>query len=147
MDRYFYSYEQFVEDTKILSQQIKPYNPDALITITRGGMTLTHFLANLLDIRKIYCINSVGYNNETKNSNTIICNIPQLDNDISKVVIVDDILDSGETIKNVLEILQNKYPTIKFQVAVIFYKDTAISKANYKLHKTTKWIEFFWEKF
>lgn len=41
----FYSYEEFKEDVKILAKEIKEdFNPDALLAIARGGMSLGHSL-------------------------------------------------------------------------------------------------------
>lgn len=40
----FYGYEEFLVDVNKLSKDIKKsFNPDAILAIARGGMTLGHF--------------------------------------------------------------------------------------------------------
>lgn len=63
----FYSYEEFKEDVKILAKEIKEdFNPDALLAIARGGMSLGHSLAVALKTRQLFALNSIHYDN-TKN--------------------------------------------------------------------------------
>lgn len=38
----YYSYEMFREDMKELVSQID-FNPDAIVAISRGGLTMAHF--------------------------------------------------------------------------------------------------------
>jgi len=41
----FYSYDEFKVDVNMLAKEIKVYDPDVILAIARGGMTLGHFLA------------------------------------------------------------------------------------------------------
>ena len=61
------------------------------------------------------------------------------------MLIVDDIIDSGETLREVLRLLKEKYPQADFRLATIFYKPTAVIEADYTLKKAHDWIDFFWE--
>ncbi|MEA3384339.1 MAG: phosphoribosyltransferase family protein [Campylobacterota bacterium] len=144
MKKYYYKYDEFLEDCKNLSKQIKLYNPDTLLAVARGGVTLGHFLANSLDNRRLFTINSIHYDDTKKLDTFDIFNIPNLD-DASKVVIIDDIIDSGETMTEIIKVLKTKYQNIDFKVATIFYKPTAIIKADFQVKEATQWIEFFWE--
>ena len=72
----FYSYDEFKVDVNLLAHEIKPYKPDVILAIARGGMTLGHFLAEALEMRDLYSINSIHYE-ETRKLDTIdIFNIP-----------------------------------------------------------------------
>lgn len=144
MKKYYYKYDEFLEDCNNLSKQIKLYNPDTLLAVARGGVTLGHFLANSLDNRRLFTINSIHYDDTKKLDTFDIFNIPNLD-DASKVVIIDDIIDSGETMTEIIKVLKTKYQNIDFKVATIFYKPTAIIKADFQVKEATQWIEFFWE--
>jgi len=44
----YYSYEEFVKDTRKLIQEVKGFNPDAIIGIARGGLTLSHAVAGII---------------------------------------------------------------------------------------------------
>ncbi len=144
MNKMYYSYENCVEDCKVLLPQLKNYNPDALVSIARGGMTLGHMLALGLDTNNLYTINSIHYD-DTKKLNTFdITNIPDLKG-LKKVVLVDDIVDSGETIIEIKKILEKKYLYCEFKIATLFYKKDALIQPDFKVREATQWVEFFWE--
>lgn len=144
MKKQYYSYTQFLEDSKILATKSKDFNADAILAIARGGMTLGHFMASILNNRNIFTINSISYNNENQLSNIEVFNIPDLQK-YKTVLIVDDIVDTGKTVKEILEILQKKYPNIEFKIASIFYKTTACIRPDFFVNEASMWIDFFWE--
>lgn len=144
MEKIYYGYEEFIGDVKLLSTQIKDYNPDTLLSIARGGVTLGHFISNALDNRNLFTINSIHYNGQNKLDSFEIFNIPDLSNS-KKVVLIDDIVDSGETMSEIKNLLEKKFPTCEFKIAAIFYKPSAIIEADYKVKEAKAWIEFFWE--
>lgn len=140
----FYSYEEFKVDVNLLAHDIKPYNPDVILAVARGGMTLGHFLAEALEMRDLYSINSIHYE-ETKKLDTIdIFNIPDLSR-AKKIVIVDDIIDSGETMIEIIKVISAKYPNLDIKVASVFYKEKALIHPDFKAREATEWIEFFWD--
>lgn len=140
----YYSYEEFKEDVNTLAKEIKPYNPDVILAVARGGMTLGHFLAEALEMRSLYSINSVHYE-ETRKLDTInIFNIPDLSK-AKRVVIVDDIIDSGETMIEIERVLGAKYPEVDFKIAAVFYKEKALLRPDFAAREATEWIEFFWD--
>ena len=146
IDKKYYSYNSFLQDTKTILTKLKQnYTPDAIVAIARGGVTFGHFLASGLNINSLFTINSIHYNNTKKLDTFQISNIPDLTN-YKNILVVDDIIDSGETMEYILTILKTKYPNSSFKTATLFYKPTAIIKADFTLHSATKWIEFFWEK-
>jgi xanthine phosphoribosyltransferase len=144
MDKIYYSYDECISDCKVLLPRIKKYNPDALVAIARGGLTLGHLLAQGLNTNKLYTINSIHYNNSEKLDSFDISNIPDLKK-YKKVVIIDDIVDSGETIIEIKRILEKKYLYCEFKIATIFYKKDAIIQPDFKVKEAKAWIEFFWE--
>ena len=144
MNKIYYSYQECLEDCKRLLPYIKEYEPDALLAIARGGLTIGHLLSEAMDTRQIYSINSIHYDDTKKLDTFDIFNIPDLSN-MKKVVIVDDIVDSGETIVQILKIMQIKFPKCEFKVATIFYKKSAITQPDFSVREAKEWIEFFWE--
>ncbi len=140
----FYSYEEFQKDIKSLTNEIKKYNPDCLVAIARGGLTLAHFLGESLNMRSIYTINSIHYEGEKKLNTFEIKNIPDLSNH-TKIVLVDDISDTGETLKEIVDILKTEYPNIEIKTCAIYYKLTSLVIPDFKVRVADKWITFFWE--
>jgi xanthine phosphoribosyltransferase len=124
---------------------VKDRDIDAIVAIARGGMTLGHFLANGLGIREIYSINSVHYEGDRKLDFIKISNIPDL-NGKKRVLIVDDIVDSGDSMSEVLRLLKERYPDVDFITLSLFYKKSASIKPDLTLHEAKEWIEFFWEE-
>jgi xanthine phosphoribosyltransferase len=140
----YYSYENCIKDCKYLLKHIKQYNPDALVAIARGGLTIGHLISQGLNTNNLFTINSIHYDNKTRLNKFQISNIPNLSN-FTKIVIIDDILDSGETIIEILKILKEKYPKCKFKIATLFYKKTACLQPDFTVKETKHWIKFFWE--
>jgi len=141
----YYAYEEFVQDTKKLVELSDGFQADTLLAIARGGLTLGHFFAHAVDNRQLFAINSILYEKEKKGSSCEIFNIPEL-HDASKVLILDDIVDSGQTIKEVLDLLKKCFPHVEFKIASLFYKPSAVIQPDFYVHEAKEWIEFFWEK-
>ena len=139
-----YKYEEFLDDVKFLSKKIKTYNPDCLVAIARGGLTLAHFLGENLNLRDVYTINSIHYEGEKKLDTFEIKNIPNLSSH-KKIVLVDDISDTGETLKEIIDILKVEYPEIEIKTATIFYKENSLIIPDFKVRIAKNWIVFFWE--
>jgi len=144
LEKYYYSYEEFLGDAVALANKVKEFKPDTLLAVARGGLTLGHFMAQAMDTRRLFALNSIHYNKERKLDSLEIFNIPDLSS-AKRVVVVDDIVDSGETLKGVLELLKKEYPNCEFKLATIFYKPTAIIEADYKIKEAHEWVDFFWE--
>jgi len=142
--KYYYKFNEFLEDVNILSKDIKNYNPDCIVAIARGGLTLAHFLGEKLNIRDVFSINSIHYDGEKKLDTFVIKNIPNLST-YKKIVLVDDISDSGETLKEIIKILKEKYPYIEIKTATIFYKNTSLVIPDFKVKEAINWVVFMWE--
>ncbi len=138
----YYSYEEFVKDIKELSKRVGEC--DAVVAIARGGLTAAHMLAEALDVRDIYAIRAQSYQERQKVGRPIIGEIPKLD--AKRVVVVDDIVDSGETMREVMAALSSQNPKTRFVSAALFYKSTACYRPDHWLKKADEWIEFFWTK-
>ena len=140
----YYGYEEFVGDTKILIEKVKTFEPDTLLAIARGGLTLGHFMAEAMDARRLFALNSIHYNGDQKLDTCEVFNIPDL-SDAVNVLIIDELIDSGETMVEILRCLKEKYPKVTFKVATLFYKPAALMQPDFSVKEATEWLEFFWE--
>ncbi|MBX7489976.1 phosphoribosyltransferase [Helicobacter turcicus] len=138
----YYGYEMFREDIKELVSQID-FNPDAIVAISRGGLTMAHFLGIALDLRRVYTINASSFFNKVQ-QRIQISNIPEL-NGNQRILIVDEIVDSGTSMEKVYTILKTIYSHIDFKTACIFHKPTANFKPDFIVREAKDWVEFFWE--
>jgi xanthine phosphoribosyltransferase len=144
LEKYYYGYDEFKKDTQILVNKCRDYEPDVLLAVARGGLTLAHLMAQALDMRNLYSLNSIHYEGELKLDSFNIFNIPDVSH-AKRVLIIDDIVDSGETMEQILILLGKKFPTVEFKLATIFYKKTAVLQPDYAVKEATEWIDFFWE--
>jgi len=144
LEKLYYSYDLFKEDTQKLVNSCRDYEPDVLLAIARGGLTLAHLMAQALDMRNLYSLNSIHYEGELKLDTFNVFNVPDVSH-AKRVLIVDDIVDSGETMQEILRILHEKFPNVEFKLATLFYKSTAVLKPDYSVREANEWIDFFWE--
>ena len=144
MEKVYYSYEMFKNDVNILSSKINDFNPEVVLAVARGGLTLGHFICNTINNRNLFSINSISYDNQIQLSSVEVFNIPDL-SAYKKIVIVDDIVDSGKTLLKVIDILNDKFPNLDIKIASIYYKDGALLKPDFYIRNADCWIDFFWE--
>ncbi len=140
-----YSYEEFAIDAKKLSAMLEGFGADGILFVARGGATLAHFVAMNLGVRKMYAVNTYSYEGQTKLNAPVVDDLPNLAK-ANKIIVVDEIVDTGETLKIVVEKLQAAYPNIEFKTAALFQRKSAVIKADCYLHLTDEWVEFFWER-
>jgi len=144
MKKIYYPYEEYKEDLKILISKInQPF--DAILGIARGGLSMAQMLGEYYDLREVYTINTIGYNDTEKKESVEVFNIPEL-RSAKQVLIVDDIVDSGDTLVKVLDGLHESYPQVTFLTASIFYKPTACIKPTWYVKEPQGWVEFFWSE-
>jgi len=142
---YKYKYENFHNDVGSLIKQVDGYNPDIILAVARGGVTLGHFMAEGMNLRALFTLNSIHYDDQKKLDTIDVFNIPELGEE-KRVLVVDDIVDSGESMEEIMKILKEKFPKNTFKSAVLFYKKEAIYQPDFKCHEAKEWIEFFWSR-
>lgn len=141
----YYDYTTFKNDIPPLGALCQSFEADTILAVARGGMTLAHALCMHLDIRNLQSIRCESYD-ETKqrSSITIIGNANYPES--KRILVVDDIVDSGKTLHALLPLLQEKNPHADFKTASLYTKSTALIQPDYSLHEATNWIDFFWER-
>jgi hypoxanthine phosphoribosyltransferase len=123
----------------------KHYKPDVIIGLLRGGIIPARIFADFFNVKMDFFALDVklytGINERDKKPV-----IRHFDEDIKgkKILIVDDIWDSGTTMKAVLEYLKNE----DIQTVTLYWKETADQKPTYYSYvaKEEQWIVFPWEK-
>jgi len=144
MNKIYYPYQEFREDLKALTKKIdQPF--DAILGIARGGLSMAQMLGEYYDMRKVYAINTIGYDDTQKKESVEVFNVPDLKS-AKQVLVVDDIVDSGDTLIEVLAVLNKRYPDITFITASLFYKKTAKIAPTWYVKEPKGWIEFFWSE-
>jgi xanthine phosphoribosyltransferase len=142
----YYSYENFKNDTNKLITEVKPFEADAILAIARGGLTLSHAMAEGLNIRNVQSIRTELYDNECKRSELSLFGKCVFHQHVKKVLVVDDIADSGETLAFIMKYLNKNFKGVAFKSSTLFYKKSSIYEPDFWINEANAWIEFFWEK-
>ncbi len=144
------SYPFFRKATLNIFQQIKNdriFKPDMILCVARGGLLLGAQLAYDLNIKNIESINIKFYDddsNETLKKPEYMGSF-DLSNLKGNILIVDDVSDTGETLKSLI----SKIPdSVNYRIATIYMKDKSIVLPNYywKKVKMDEWITFPWNQ-
>ncbi|PAF54531.1 nicotinate phosphoribosyltransferase [Helicobacter sp. 13S00482-2] len=144
----YYSYTEFLGDLKILARKVEEDIgvPDAIVCIARGGMVMSHMLCLAWNLRSIYTLSAFSYSDKNVQSSLIIENMPDIKPDHKKILVVDEIVDSGKSLEEILQKLRVRNPQVSFYSAVIFQKLNAKIFADfYVKDPSLEWIDFFWE--
>ena len=145
MIKKYYSYEEFRDDTKELIKRGESFKPEAIVGIARGGLTLSHCMAEGLNLREVQTIRTELYDGSCKREDISLFGVCDFKN-LKRVIVLDDIADSGETLKAIMSYLELNFKDIEFQSATLFYKQTSIYEPDFWINEAKEWIEFFWEK-
>ncbi len=116
---------------------------DKIVTISRGGLTLGHLLSDLLrvpvstiTIQSYMDIQTQGEVQITERLRTRIHG--------KRVLLVDDVSDSGKTFIRAIKYLKHLSPK-KITSVAMFYKPHSVYRPDYFARQTTKWILFPYE--
>jgi len=121
------------------------YEPDIILAIARGGLLAAGALGYALSVKNTYTMNVEFYTgvNERLAVPMILPPVPSLvDLKDSKVLIVDDVADTGHTLKHVLEFCKGQLADTR--LAVLYEKSQSIIKCDYVWKHTDQWINFPW---
>jgi len=141
----YYAYEDFKKDTNNLIEKVGHFNPSVIIGIARGGLTLSHAMAEGLKIREVQTLRTELYDADCKRESLSVFDTCVFENK-EKVLVVDDIADSGETLEAIMTYLEKKYPRIEFKSATLFYKKSSVYQPHFWINEANDWIDFFWER-
>ncbi|WP_181999641.1 phosphoribosyltransferase [Corynebacterium diphtheriae] len=141
------TWEGFGIANRELAQQIvdSDYTPDIIVAVARGGLVPAGALSYSMGIKLSDAINVEFYTDVNETLPDPVLLEPLLDtNSIrgKKVLVVDDVADSGRTRDLVLKLLENHGAEVRS--AVIYAKSRSIVAPNYIWKRTDEWIVFPW---
>ena len=140
----YYGYDECRMDVRSLIEQSRGYKAEAIVAIARGGLMLGELMGYGLNIRNVQSIHVESYDDDVQRERVKIfgsCDLSTL----KQVLIVDDIVDSGETMQAVVQHFKTLYPECDFKTAALFYKPSAIFQPDFSAKEAAGWIDFFWD--
>lgn len=135
--------------TDELADKIKAsgFKQDYLIGITTGGLIPLYFLAKKLEnINNVLTVSATSYNKDKKKDFKIIY-LPKIDLSNKKILLVDEIVGTGDTLKKISNILINKYKIKELKTAtLVVSKNSQLYPDFYALKEKSNWVVFPWDK-
>ncbi len=141
-------WEEFVQQNYRLFEMVydSGYQPDILIGISRGGLVPMRIFSDLstklwpnveITSMQVKFYRKIA---ERESSPIIVQDIGHSIRD-KKLLILDDVADTGHSLKTATEYLNFKGPK-EIRTATVFYKPWSILKPDYHVLETERWIVF-----
>jgi uncharacterized protein len=121
------------------------YRPDIVLAIARGGLLVAGALGYALGVKNTFTMNVEFYTgiDERLELPMILPPVPDLvDFADTKVLIADDVADTGATLKLVKEFCAGKVAEVR--CAVLYEKPRSTVHCEYVWRRTDRWITFPW---
>ena len=121
------------------------YRPDMILGIARGGLLVCGAIGYALGVKNTFTMNVEFYTgvDERLDIPMILPPVPDLiDFADFKVLIADDVADTGATLKLVQEFCEGKVAEVR--CAVLYEKPRSEVKCEYVWKRTDRWITFPW---
>jgi xanthine phosphoribosyltransferase len=140
------SWDEFHRDARALAALLRPVGPfSALVAITRGGLAPAAIVARELNLRCIETLSIASYAAEMVRAEARIIK-PVADSlmpsgDGSKLLVIDDLADTGETLKLVRKLLPAAH------VATLYVKPIGKPLVDTFVREVSQetWIYFPWD--
>src|SRR5579863_5181540 len=139
------SWEQLHRDARALAWRLAELAPfSAIVAITRGGLVPAAIVARELDLRIVETISVASYDAENKQGNLKILkpiSTELMSNGGAGILIVDDLVDTGATVRIVRERLPDAH------VATVYAKPLGRPYVDSFMTEVSQdtWIYFPWD--
>jgi hypoxanthine phosphoribosyltransferase len=147
---FYIPYEQFLADVEAVALQLEAgaWKPDFLVGIGRGGLVPAAYLSHRLDIAMLSVDHSSG---EPGFGEELLVKLAGKIMDGRRILVVDDINDSGTTIACIRAAIAAKGGNEdQLRVAVLINNSRSKAKAEYEASRIDRnadkrWFVFPWE--
>ena len=121
------------------------YRPEMILAIARGGLFCAGSLGYALSVKNIYVMNCEYYTGVDERLPVPVMLPPAVDlvdHRNSKILIADDVADTGHTLKMVYDFCAERVGDVRS--AVLYEKSHSLVKSDYVWKRTDLWINFPW---
>lgn len=121
------------------------FQPDVIVGISRGGWPPARVLSDLLDNPNLANVKAEFYLGVAETKEKPILTQPvSMDVADKKVLVVDEVSDTGKSLRLVKEHIINQGAG-DAKIATVYYKPWSIVLPDYYGKETSRWIVFPWE--
>lgn len=139
--RYIYiSWDDAVNLSLRLSKLVlNEYIPDCIVAISRGGLVTARIVSDVGGIEDVYSVKASLWGVGGKVSEDVIIHETELPINGLRVLIVDDVVDTGLTLSKVANYIRRFAPR-DVRTAVLHVKPTSKYMPNYYVDKLNEWM-------
>jgi hypoxanthine phosphoribosyltransferase len=120
------------------------FEPDAIVAVLRGGVVPALLLSDILGIEEFYAIRVKHWGiAEEVYRIPVVDQLPQRKLQGVKVLVVDEVADTGKTLAKAVEELK-KLGAIEVRTAVLHLKTTSSLIPDYYAVRLEKWVWIFY---
>jgi hypothetical protein len=140
------TWEEFEDLSNKLYKKINQ-KYDEIICIATGGLVLGKILSDKMKL-PLSVITAKSYTTgKQTNQSLVIGTLSGLNPPKNNILLVDDLIETGQTIQEIEKRLKENYPSIsKINTATIYKKEKSPFEPTFFLKETSKWIVFPYEK-
>ncbi len=145
MKKRYVGWQEFGRLAELLSQLVEErFKVDLVIGIARGGLPVSLVVADRLGV-PIDFINVKSYRGMGIRGRPKILSTLSEDLSDRSVLVVDDLVDEGDTMETVLDFIKKNFSAKEVHTATLFIKPWSRFKPNAFLDVVEEWIVFPWE--
>jgi hypoxanthine phosphoribosyltransferase len=146
-DREVMTWDHLGEASRQLAEAVvdSGWQPDIVLAIARGGLLPGGAVAYALGVKNSCAMNVEFYTDVDQRLEVpmVLPPAPELvDLGDSKMLIVDDVADTGRTLQVVQSFCAGKVGEVR--TAVLYEKSHSLVKCDYIWRRTDRWIDFPW---
>jgi hypothetical protein len=142
------SWEQIYEELLHLANRIRENNfkADVIVSVSRGGWPPARIMSDLLENPKLANVRAEFYLGVAKTKGDPVITQP-VSTSVKgkKVLIVDEVVDTGKSLRLVKSHLKEQGAT-EVKIMTIYYKPWSIVVPDWYAKETSRWIVFPWER-
>ena len=140
------SWEEIVEWSKGLAEVIKSsgFRPDIVVAVARGGFIPARLLCDFLGVDNLLSVQSQHWTEAAKAAEKAILKYPYIvDARGLRILVVDDIVDTGETLKLARDFIEEKWSPSQVKTAALQWISTVAKfKPDYYYIEVKDWVWF-----
>lgn len=146
-DCYMVSWDEAYKLGKSVARKIKEsgYEPDIIIGVTRGGLVPARTVCDFLLVKNFACIKVEHWGIAATLGSAKIKYPLSIDVTGKKLLVVDDVADTGDTFAVLMDYLKEKNP-LEVKTAALQYKTCSTFVPDYwgDVQEDWKWIIYPW---
>ncbi|NNU25993.1 phosphoribosyltransferase [Isoptericola sediminis] len=146
-DREVLTWSDFGDGVRRLAEQVvaSGFRPEVVVAIARGGLIPGGAVAYALGTKGVGTMNVEFYTDVGRTLDDPRVLPPLMDTAElpgSRVLVVDDVADSGRTLDLVMRLVREK--GAEARAAVLYTKPRSVYRPEYTWRETDRWITFPW---